>query len=98
MKIGLKIKLQEFTKNSFKRMDSMKMSDILCQQKISSKFSKFDEYENKKIIEKIYKEKKEIKVIKILELTFEELFIIFRRKLNDKEDICNKQNKQNKKD
>ena len=25
MKIGLKIKLQEFTKNSFKRMDSMKM-------------------------------------------------------------------------
>ena len=65
----------------------MKMSDILCQQKISSKFSKFDEYENKKIIEKIYKEKKEIKVIKILELTFEELFIIFRRKLNDPNDI-----------
>ena len=60
----------------------MKMSDILCQQKISSKFSKFDEYENKKIIEKIYEEKKEIKVIKILDLTFEELFIIFRRKLN----------------
>ena len=65
----------------------MTMSDILCQQKISSKFSKFDEYENKKIIEKIYKEKKEIKVIKILELTFEELFIIFRRKLNDPNDI-----------
>ena len=65
----------------------MKMSDILCQQKISSKFSKFDEYENKKIIEKIYEEKKEIKVIKILELTFEELFIIFRRKLNDPNDI-----------
>ena len=65
----------------------MKMSDILCQQKISSKFSKFDEYENKKIIEKIYEEKKEIKVIKILDLTFEELFIIFRRKLNDPNDI-----------
>jgi len=65
----------------------MTMSDILCQQKISSKFSKFDEYENKKIIEKIYEEKKEIKVIKILELTFEELFIIFRRKLNDPNDI-----------
>ena len=65
----------------------MKMSDILCQQKISSKFSKFDEYENKIIIEKIYEEKKEIKVIKILELTFEELFIIFRRKLNDPNDI-----------
>ncbi len=65
----------------------MTMSDILCQQKISSKFSKFDEYENKKIIEKIYEEKKEIKVIKILDLTFEELFIIFRRKLNDPNDI-----------
>ena len=65
----------------------MTMSDILCQQKISSKFSKFDEYENKKIIEKIYEEKKEIKVIKILELTFEELFIIFRRKLNAPNDI-----------
>ena len=63
------------------------MSDILCQQKISSKYSKFDEYENKKIIEQIYKEKREIKVIKILELTFEELFIIFRRKLNDPNDI-----------
>ena len=63
------------------------MSDILCQQKISSKYSKFDEYENKKIIEQIYKEKREIKVIKILELTFEELFIIFRRKLNVPNDI-----------
>ena len=70
-----------------KALFKMKMLDILCQQKISSKFSKFDEYENKIIIEKIYKEKKEIKVIKILELTFEELFIIFRRKLNDPNDI-----------
>ena len=65
----------------------MKISDILCQQKISSKYTKFDEYENKKIIEKIYREKKEMKVIKILELTFEELFIIFRRKLNDPNDM-----------
>ena len=31
--------------------------------------------------------KKERNVIKILELTFEELFIIFRRKLNDPEDL-----------
>ena len=69
------------------KLYKMKMSDILCQQKISSKYSKFDEYENKKIIEQIYKEKREIKVIKILELTFEELFIIFRRKLNDPNDI-----------
>ena len=30
MKIGLKIKLQEFTKNSFKRMDSMKMCYKKC--------------------------------------------------------------------
>ena len=39
------------------------------------------------LINKIYSEKKEINVIKILELTFEELFIIFRRKLNDPEDM-----------
>ena len=46
-----------------------------------------DKYYNRKIIDKIYEEKKEINVIKILELTYEELFIIFRRKLNDPEDI-----------
>ena len=64
-----------------------KISDILSEAKISSKYTSCDEYENRKIIEKIYEEKKEIKVIKILDLTFEELFIIFRRKLKNEEDM-----------
>ena len=75
--------IADLNKEKNEKLYKMKMSDILCQQKISSKYSKFDEYENKKIIEQIYKEKREIKVIKILELTFEELFIIFRRNPND---------------
>ena len=79
--------IADLNKEKNEKLYKMKMSDILCQQKISSKYSKFDEYENKKIIEQIYKEKREIKVIKILELTFEELFIIFRRKLNVPNDI-----------
>ena len=65
--------IADLNKEKNEKLYKMKMSDILCQQKISSKYSKFDEYENKKIIE--------------LELTFEELFIIFRRKLNDPNDI-----------
>jgi hypothetical protein len=64
-----------------------KFVDILKNQKISTKNSKSDEYENKFIIEKIYKEKKEKKVMNILELKFKELFIIFRRKLNKHEDL-----------
>ena len=65
----------------------MKISDIFDNQTISTRNNTLDRYENRKIIEKIYSEKEEINVIKILELTFEELFIIFRRKLNDKEDM-----------
>ena len=76
----------DVTKKNNERLFDMKIKDILCEQEISSKYSTCDRFENKKIIEKIYKENKEIKVIKILELTFEELFIIFRRKLNDPED------------
>ena len=64
-----------------------KFVDILKNQKISTKNSKSDEYENKFIIEKIYEEKKEKKVMNILELKFKELFIIFRRKLNKHEDL-----------
>ena len=60
----------------------MKMKDILSKEQISRKYKKFNEYENKIIIEKIYKEKKEKKVMKILKLTFNELFVIFRKKLN----------------
>ena len=65
----------------------MKISDIFYEEKISYKYKYYNRYENRTIIEKIYAEKEEINIIKILELTFEELFIIFRRKLKDKEDM-----------
>ena len=68
----------------------MKIKDILSKEPISTKNKRFNKYENKLLIDKIYNENKEIKVIKILELTFNEVLIIFRKKLNyykDKEVI-----------
>ena len=64
---------------------NMKIKYILSETPIKIN-SRIDKAYNKKIIEKIYKEGKELKVIQILELTFKELFIIFRKKLNKKED------------
>ena len=61
----------------------MKISEILREQPISTKYSTYPRFENKKIIDKIYDENIEKNVIKILELTFEELFIIYRIKLDD---------------
>lgn len=58
------------------------MKDILCEIPITTKNKKSHKFENKFIVEKLYKEEKEKKVIQILDLTFRELFIIFRRKLN----------------
>ena len=90
-KINLKKLPREFISDLNKHLNEtlwkMKISEILMNQEISTKYCTLDRYENRKIIEKIYAEKEEINVIKILELTFEELFIIFRRKLNDKEDM-----------
>ena len=63
-----------------------KIKDILINQPITTKNKKSSKYENRFIINKIYKEKKEKRVIQILELTFKELFIIYRRKLNKNED------------
>ena len=68
------------------RLLKMKISDILYEAENITRFNG-DKYYNRKIIDRIYEEKKERNVIKILELTFEELFIIFRRKLNDSEDL-----------
>ena len=68
------------------RLLKMKISDILYEVGNTTIFNKY-EYYNRKIIDKIYEEKKERNVIKIFELTFEELFIIFRRKLNNSEDL-----------
>ena len=69
------------------RMNNRIKNERLLTMKISDILSEKDKFENRKIIDKIYDEKKERNVIKILELTFEELFIIFRRKLNDPEDL-----------
>ena len=63
------------------------MKDILSKLPISKKYKKYNEYENKFIIDKIYEEKKEKNVIKILNLTFNQLFIIFRRNLKKPEDV-----------
>ena len=78
--------ISDLNKKRNEKLYKTKLSDFLLKNKISSKYTSCDEYENKKIIKNIYKEKKEKKVMKILELTFEELFVIFRRKLNDNED------------
>ena len=86
-KLPNKTFIADLNKKKNEKLFKMKMADILCQEKISSKYSNFDKYENRKIIDKIYQEKKERNVIKILELTLEELLIIFRRKLNDPKDI-----------
>ena len=72
------------------RLMNMQMKDILSEIPITTKNKKSHKFENKFIIEKLYKEEKEKKVIQILDLTFRELFIIFRRKLNyvgDKEEL-----------
>ena len=77
----------DLTYKNNERLLKMKISDILYEQEISPKYRFFTKDYNRKIIDKIYEEKKERNVIKIFELTFEELFIIFRRKLNNSEDL-----------
>ena len=79
--------INKLNKRNIERLLDMKISDIFIEQDISSKYINYFKEYNKNLINKIYEEKKEIKVIKILELTFEELFIIFRRKLNVPNDI-----------
>ena len=65
-----------------------KIKDILCREEISTKYSTLDRYENRHIVEKIMKDEEPNEIIiKILDLTYEEVFILFRRKLqyeNDK--------------
>ena len=71
-----------------KNEDVLKMTIkvILSKQPITTKNKKSNEYENRLIIDKILREKKEKNVMKILELTFKELFIIFRKKLENQAD------------
>ena len=86
-KLRTKEFMADLSKQNNERLFNMKIKDILCEQPISTKYSTFDTFENKLIIEKIYEENKEINVIKILELTFEELYIIYRNKLKEPEDM-----------
>ena len=79
--------ISNLSKQNNERLFDMKIKDILSKHPISTKYSTFDRFENKKIIETIYRENKEINVIKILELTFEELLIIYRRSLKDPENM-----------
>ena len=82
--------MEVLTKNKNEELFQMSLKDIFSNEKISSKYKKFDNYENKNIIDKIYEENKETKIIQILELTFQEILIIFRKDLGyieDKEKI-----------
>ena len=82
--------IEVLTKNKNEELFQMPLKDIFSNEKISSKYKKFDNYENKNIIDKIYKENKETKIIQILDLTFQEILIIFRKNLKyieDKEKI-----------
>ena len=76
-----------YRKKEIESLWKMKISDIIYEKEINPMYRCYFKNHNKNIIDKIYKEKEEIYAIKILELTFEELFIIFRRKLNDTEDM-----------
>ena len=78
--------IEVLTKNKNEELFKTKIKDIFSNEKISTKYKKFEVYENKKIIDKIYEDKKETKIIQILDLTFQEILIIFRKKLNYYED------------
>ena len=86
-------KLKNSHKANLKKEDNMKLfdekiKDILCREEISSKYSTFQPYENRFTVEEIMQDKEQNEIIiKILDLTYEEIFILFRRELkceNDK--------------
>ena len=79
--------IEDLSKDKNEILFPKKIKDILSEEEITPKNKNFDRYENRLILEKLYKRKeKEKKVIKILELTFREILIIFRRKLNCQKD------------
>ena len=96
--IELKKLSTEFTRNVSKENNAelfdKPMKEIFSKQKQSSKYKNFESNTNVYIIKKIFEEKDEEKietnVKKILDLTYEELLVIFRRRLEfpgDKEKI-----------
>ena len=70
-----------------KKLLKEKIGDIFYREEMSTKYSTFDKNENRKIIEQIMKDKEQNKIlIKILDLTYEEILILFRRKINYEND------------
>ena len=64
-----------------------KIGDILYREEISTKYSTFKSNENSNIIERIREKKGKNKIlINILDLTFEEVLILFRRNINYEND------------
>ena len=64
-----------------------KLGDILYKEEISTKYKTFKSNENRKIIERIRENKEKNKIlINILDLTFEEVLILFRRNINYEND------------
>ena len=74
--------MENLTKKRNVVLYKRKLKNILSDVDISNKYKKFDKEYNKITIDNIYNEGKETNIINILNLTFEELFIIFRKKLN----------------
>ena len=88
--------IRNLSKNNNEELFKKKIKDIFSEVKISTKYKNYDRDANKVIINNIFEEKKQTKIMQILELTFKELFIVYRAKLNDekdKEEIINIKNK-----
>ena len=88
--------IENLSKTDNEKLFKKKIKDILSEVEISTKYKKYKRDVNKVIINNIFEEKKQTKIMQILELTFKELFIVFRAKLNDekdKEEIINIKNK-----
>lgn len=70
-----------------KKLLTETIGNIFSSEEISKKYSTFESNENSNIIKRIKEEKEENKIlIKILDLTFGEVLILFRRKINYEKD------------
>ena len=86
------LKLDNQVRSCLKKKDNLilfntKLKDIYSNTEISSKYKSKAAETNKLLINEIYKENKNIELIKILELTYLEIFEIFRRNLTPKKQI-----------
>ena len=85
------LKLDSFVNENLKKQYNIdllntKMKDLYYESKISSKYRKQAKVfadKNKKLINKILNDKTKLQTIKILNLTYRELFNVFRRNLLD---------------